>query len=540
MSDNLRTVNPRRVSALYAKMLTVPSKHVIAAFPQELRGKILPSALSKPSREVVRGREVILIPNTFMNCRALHKHGFWPNGPITYRYSWPGKFKPFAHQRITADFLTWYKRAFCFNDIGTAKTLSALWAADFLLTIGAIRKVIIISTLSTLTSVWADEIFNHFPNRRSQVLHGTKQRRIKRLGLPAEYIIINHEGLKVIPNELHALTNIDLVIVDEGAEFSNARTDKYAVLDYLYGPHNTQPRVWWLTGSPTPGDPTDIWAQCKMIAPESVPRYFSRFREQVMYQVDQFKWVARPRWQDYIQSVAQPSIRFSRDQCLDLPELLPPSKRYIPMTPEQKAAYTKMHKELVLELRQGKITAANEGVKRGKLLQIAAGAVYDELGQTHVFNIGPRLQAVKEIVREAGNKVIIYASYKHILAILYKELIKTWTVGLIQSGVSQTARNRIYYDFQHSELQIILAHPKTMAHGLTLTKSHVILCYGPCPSYRIYEQAIGRITRPGQVRQQVVIQLSSSPIETGTFTRHTNMDEAHGILKELLLTPLDI
>ena len=53
--------------------------------------------------------------------------------PIRARYNWPGMYKPFAHQEDTADFLTIHRRAFVFNDPGTGKTLSALWAADYLM-----------------------------------------------------------------------------------------------------------------------------------------------------------------------------------------------------------------------------------------------------------------------------------------------------------------------------------------------------------------------------------------------------------------------
>ena len=42
--------------------------------------------------------------------------------PITARYNWPGRHKPFAHQMDTASFLTMHRRAFVFNDPGTGKT----------------------------------------------------------------------------------------------------------------------------------------------------------------------------------------------------------------------------------------------------------------------------------------------------------------------------------------------------------------------------------------------------------------------------------
>ena len=50
--------------------------------------------------------------------------------PILRDYKWPGVFPPMTHQRDTASFLTLNQRAFCFNEQGTGKTASAIWAAE--------------------------------------------------------------------------------------------------------------------------------------------------------------------------------------------------------------------------------------------------------------------------------------------------------------------------------------------------------------------------------------------------------------------------
>ena len=64
--------------------------------------------------------------------------------PITRDYTWPGLFKPFDHQRVTSEFLSINEKAFCFNEAGTGKTSSVLWAADYLMNQGKIKKVLII------------------------------------------------------------------------------------------------------------------------------------------------------------------------------------------------------------------------------------------------------------------------------------------------------------------------------------------------------------------------------------------------------------
>ena len=58
--------------------------------------------------------------------------------PIEAHYEWTGMYKPFAHQKETASFLTLHRRAFCFNEQGTGKTSSVIWAADYLMNVGAV------------------------------------------------------------------------------------------------------------------------------------------------------------------------------------------------------------------------------------------------------------------------------------------------------------------------------------------------------------------------------------------------------------------
>jgi len=55
--------------------------------------------------------------------------------PIRRDYKWPGFHKPMTHQIKTASFLTLNKKAFCFNEQGTGKTASCIWAADYLMNI---------------------------------------------------------------------------------------------------------------------------------------------------------------------------------------------------------------------------------------------------------------------------------------------------------------------------------------------------------------------------------------------------------------------
>ena len=97
--------------------------------------------------------------------------------PIRRDYSYPGLYKPFDHQATTAEFLSINEKAFCFNEAGTGKTSSALWAADYLMTQGKVKKVLIICPLSIMYSAWQGDVFNTCMHRSSVVCYGTAHKR---------------------------------------------------------------------------------------------------------------------------------------------------------------------------------------------------------------------------------------------------------------------------------------------------------------------------------------------------------------------------
>jgi hypothetical protein len=85
--------------------------------------------------------------------------------PIDAHYDWPGLHRPFAHQRTTASFLTMHRRAFCFNEQGTGKTSSVIWATDYLMNIGVIKRVLVLCPLSIMSSAWEADLFKFAMHR---------------------------------------------------------------------------------------------------------------------------------------------------------------------------------------------------------------------------------------------------------------------------------------------------------------------------------------------------------------------------------------
>ena len=325
------------------------------------------------------GPHEVLVKWSLEQTRRLRSMGFKAPSPIEGQYAWAGKFKPMAHQKTTAAFLTLNQKAFCFSEQGTGKTASAIWAADYLLNIKAIRRVLIICPVSIMDVAWRSDLFSFAMHRTVGIAHGTVDKRRKVLSQNTEFVIINFDGVEVVQKEL-ARGGFDLVIVDEAAAYKNAQSKRWKVLRNLLQELG-DPWLWMMTGTPAAQGPEDAYGLAKLVNPASVPRTFGSFRDMVMFKISQFRWEARPESPEIVHRVLQPAIRFTKEECLDLPDLVY-TKREVELTKQQRKYYELIRKEMLMEAAGSVVTAVNAAIKLNKLLQVAAGAVYDTEGNT--------------------------------------------------------------------------------------------------------------------------------------------------------------
>lgn len=528
----------------------------------EHRAIITPGDASFPARISdarpldIAGRRLWVTPFDVAHAHQLRAVGAKVPSPIEFFYDWPRERslipEPFAHQRVTSAFLTLNKRAYCLNDIGTGKTMSALWAADFLQSQRAIRKVLFISPLSTLDRVWGDSVFEHLGHRSIAVLHGTAAKRKKLFANDAfDFYVVNHDGIDIITEMIYKVVHgqrklvgakllrddIDLVIIDELAVLRNMQTARWRVTKKAI---QNVPWIWGMTGTPTPNAPTDAYAQIELVTPDNpnVPKYYTAFRQMVCQQLTEYIWVPRKEAPQIVNSFMQPSIRFERDACIDLPPCTY-STREVALSADQAKHYKELVRELYTEINGGKITAANEGVKMGKLLQIACGVVYDKEGKEQLVDATPRINEVKRVIEEAGHKVIVFVPYTAPLELLHEELSK-WLkpsglrCELVHGGVSKSQRSTIFTEFQkRADLRVLVADAGCMAHGLTLTEANTVVWYAPEFSNDIYQQANGRITRPGQKNTQFIIHIEGTELERRLYKRLEQRGSTQGLLLKL-------
>lgn len=474
-------------------------------------------AVIPKSRDLVlNGERLIQVHYGLDEVKVLNNMGIHVPSPIHHNYEWAGKFKPMSHQASTSAFFTLNPKGICLNDMGTGKTLSVLWACDYLMKAGKMDKVLIVGPRSTMHSVWASEINTHFLFRRKcVVLHGTKAKRLQLLDDPdADFFIINHDGIKTIAKELKA-KKFGAVVLDEASEFRNAKSQRYKVFEQLA---DSAYWLWMLTGTPVSGAPTDAWALARLLKNPAVPKYFSHFKDAVMTQITPYKWVPKPDAYARAYEILQPGIRYTKKECIDLPPVTF-TMYECDMTTEQRRYYKEMHKELVTVVGGTEITAANAAVKLGKLLQICCGEVYDQNGAGVSIDAKPRMQACLDLINATSNKALVFVPYTAALDRLAVYLKRNGvSVAVVDGRTSDGQRKKIFEAFQrHPQPKVLLAHPKTTAHGLTLTAADTTIWYGPVFSLEIFEQANNRTNRPGQVNHMTVAMLHSSWLEREVY-----------------------
>jgi len=467
-------------------------------------------------------------------------------------YDWPirkGR-RPRDHQRVMTNFMVTHPRCFNLSDMGTMKTQATLWAADFLMRQhppGTCRALVV-APLSILQRVWGDAIFNDFIGKRTCVIvTGDAKRRRKLLAQPADFYLINFDGVGIgakvvekpgrhrevilggLSDDIARRDDIQICIIDEAAAYRDGSTKRHRIAQAVL---RHKPYFWPLTGTPTPNSPEDAHGLARLVN-NAHGETFNHYKKRVMFQVSQFQWVPRTGATAEAYKLLQPSIRYEMRECTDVPPSTE-QMRDVELSDEQQDHYKRLKRDMRLELSKGPVTAANQAVLRNKLIQISCGAIYDGERNVTRLDCSPRLKELRAAIAEAGRKVIIFTPLTSVVHLLYDDL-KEYSRAIINGQVPTKARDEIFRLFQETaDPHIIVADPGTMSHGLDLFAASVVVWYGATDRTELYLQANRRIDRPGQTVPTTIVQLASTPIEREIFRRAANNISMQGAILELV------
>lgn len=468
--------------------------------------------------------------------RLVRMYGTAPS-PMDKDYEWPGLYKPFAHQRITASFLALRDRAFCFNEAGTGKTSSVIWAADYLMNQGMVRRVLIICPLSIMYSAWQADLFKTAMHRTVGVAYGDTAKRQKVISGQYEFVVINFDGVSTVAEEI-SKAGFDLIVIDEANAYKSVSTKRWKTLAKLITPST---RLWMMTGTPASQSPLDAFGLARLVNPGAVPKFQGAWRDRVMTQVSRFKWVPKPTSKTEVHKALQPAIRFEKADCLDLPEVMYQT-RHVPLTPQVNRYYKVLCNQLLIEAAGEQISAVNAAAKLSKLLQLSGGAIYSDDKEVVEFDVTPRLNTLMEVIEETTNKVLVFVPYRHTIDLVGKFLTNEGvTNDEIHGDVSASGRAEIINRFQtQNDPRVLIIQPQAASHGVTLTAADTVVFWSPVMSVETYLQCIARIDRVGQKNTMTVVHLQGSEAERKIYDMLQNKVDMHQGLVDLYKQELGI
>jgi SNF2 family DNA or RNA helicase len=312
------------------------------------------------------------------------------------------------------------------------------------------------------------------------------------------------------------------------------RTNRWNALAGLISKY--QIPVWPMTGTPLPKGLCDAYAQLMLVAPERLPQrrsgravLFTGFRDMLHTQPYPNVWKPKPGALEQVYAMMQPAVRFTRAQVmaeLDEPIRL---RREVPLSSDQKRMLAELQAGGKSQHGDATVKGADAQALATKIVQVACGAVYAQEGKIAYPAATARMEAVKQILTEANSPIILAVPFIHVTHMLREIAEKDkLRVGVIVGETNPNERTNIVHQFQNGELDILICHPKTAAHGLTLTRSHTIVWYAPLYDLELYAQFNDRISRFGQKEKPCIVELFSTPLEAKIYNCVRNKEVLQG------------
>lgn len=452
------------------------------------------------------------------------------------------KITPMQHQWDTVGFWLSHKNSYNLSSCGSGKTLPTVLAIKALYESGTEQRILVIAPLSVIASTWQDHLEQFAPDIPVMRLdvNSSRKKRVQNIGQFKGIVLINPDGVQSVFHEL-CFWNPGLCVIDELAGYyRNCKTNRWKAMAALKW--KTRCAIWSCTGTPITKNLMDAYAQCLLVNPDKMPKMrngktmtYVAFRDMLMTNPAPHIWVPKANAIEIVHSIMQPAIRFSRADVMSSIKTPILIRKDIALSPEQKKLMDEMIADGKAKYGTSIIRAKEVMTLITKACQIALGEVYDSKGNSVSIPSGPRFRALMDVYDEVEQTPLVVAvPYIHSMKALADELrLQGHRVALVYGEVPQKQRGDIIRSFQAGELDFLLCHPKTMAHGVTLTKSSTVVWYGPLYDLELYAQLCDRIFRFGQEGQPLIVEFSSTPIEKRIYASLRGKEQLSGSYLEL-------
>ena len=417
------------------------------------------------------------------------------------------RYSPHEYQRFVIDYIKKNPISAVFLDMGLGKTSITLTALnDLLFDSFDVHRILVVAPLRVARNTWSSEIkkWEHLQDLQYSIVVGTEKERMTALEKRADIYIINRENVQWLVEKSGKKFDYDMVVVDELSSFKNHEAKRFRAFMKV---RPKVKRIVGLTGTPSSNGLMDLFAEFKLLdMGERLGRFIGAYRAN-FFRPDKmngpivYSYKPIPGAETMIYNrISDITISMKATDYLKMPELV--SSRYeVQMDDVEKQKYEEFKKDLVLEIEDGEITAANAASLSGKLSQMANGAVYsDDLTVKQIHD--RKLDALEDIIEAANGKPVLVAYwFKHDLTRITERLRK---LKVIYQKLDSDESIR---KWNEKELQVGLIHPASAGHGLNLQSGgSTMVWFGLTWSLELYQQTVARLWRQGQTENTVVIQ----------------------------------
>ena len=407
-------------------------------------------------------------------------------------------------QKEASDRLYNYDNTLLVAKMGTGKTIVALDALSSLLADGVLKNVLIVAPLKVAKTVWAQEAkkWGHTKCLNIAVCCGSEKQRLAALGMGAQITVINFENLAWLYGKVEK-DHFDGLLVDELTKLKAVGGKTFKAI------RGKLPYFKWrvgMTGTPVSEDWQGLFGQMMIVdGGEALGTRKDKFLRKYFYPTDynEYNWAMYDWSADAVSELIGETVYTMQDYRHELPELI---TEYLDfdMSPDLRATYYALEKDMLVGEGENAIVAATAAVKAGKLMQMAGGFGHNEDGEIVPF-CDARIEICKDLVDEmlVGGTVMVCYWYKHDLARLREAMPDAYVLSDdVEKGTEL---------WNAGQLKVILVHPMSCGHGLNLAKGgHQMVWYSPVWSRDVYEQTVARLWRRGQTHAVTVVRMCAN------------------------------
>ena len=416
------------------------------------------------------------------------------------------QYNPHDYQKYVIEYIQSHPVSAVFLDMGLGKTSITLTAINnLLLDYFAVHKVLVIAPLRVAKNTWSAEInkWDHLNDLKYSIVVGTPAERKNALKAAADIYIINRENIPWLTEYMGVAFDFDMVVIDELSSFKNYQAKRFKALMKV---RPSVKRIVGLTGTPSSNGLMDLFAEFKLLdMGERLGRFIGQYRN-TYFMPDKrngqviFSYKPLPGAEDTIyRKISDITISMKAADHLKMPKLVTTDYE-VTLSEKEQRKYKELKDNMVLQLSDDEIIAANAASLSNKLCQMANGAIYDDdKSAIHIHD--RKLDALEDVIESMNGKPVLVAYwFKHdydriadklkTLSIPFEKLD---TIGSIEK-------------WNNEKIPVALIHPASAGHGLNLQDGgSALVWFGLTWSLELYQQTNARLYRQGQNSDTVVI-----------------------------------